>query len=127
MAEGWLRHFGDNKLEVFSAGTHPEKVNPLAIRVMLESGINISTHTSNHIDEYLGEDFDFVISVCTAAEKACPTFPEDVKKIHRGFEDPAKFLGSEEDVISFYRDVRDQIKDFSYNLIEDIGDFHLTK
>ena len=122
MAEGWLRHFGNKSLAVFSAGTHPEKVNPIAIQVMLESDIDISAHTSNHIDEYLDYDIDLVISVCAKAEKECPIFPEKVKRIHKGFDDPAKFPGSKEEEIDFYRDVRDQIKDFSYKFIKDIDD-----
>lgn len=122
MAEGWLRHFGNRSIEVFSAGTHPEKVNAIAKRVMLESGINISTHTSNHIDEYLNKDIDFVISVCADAEKACPVFPKNVKRIHNGFDDPAKYFGSEEETIDFYRAIRDQIKDFTCKFIENLDD-----
>lgn len=122
MAEGWLRHFGNESLEVFSGGTHPQKVNSMAIQVMSEQGIDISAHTSNHIDEYLAYDIDIVLSVCANAERECPVFPEKVKRIHKGFDDPAKFLGSEKEVIDFYREVRDQIKDFSFKFLRDVGD-----
>ncbi|HIA36992.1 MAG TPA: arsenate reductase ArsC [Flavobacteriales bacterium] len=122
MAEGWLRHFGNRSIEVFSAGTHPEKINSMAIQVMLESGIDISTHTSNLIDEYLDYDIDIVLSVCANAERACPVFPKSVKRMHKEFDDPAKFSGSEEEVIGFYREVRGQIKDFTCKFIENLDD-----
>lgn len=121
MAEGWLRYFSDNRIEIYSAGTHPEKINTIAIKVMAEEGIDISTHTSNHINEYLDRNLDMVISVCANAEKECPVFPKKSTIIHKGFEDPAKFRGAENEVLDFYRVVRDQIKEFSNELIKEIN------
>jgi len=113
MAEGWLRHYGYDGLEVFSAGTHPEGINPIAVEVMAEVGIDISNHSSNHIDEYLTADLDHVISVCANAERNCPVFPEEVNRIHQPFDDPAKAIGTSTEVIAVYRAVRDQIREFS--------------
>ena len=111
MAEGFLRSF-DPTLEVFSAGTIPEKqVNPFAIKVMEEEGIDISWHSPETVSEYLDQAFDYVITVCDHAKEICPVFTGHVKyRHHIGFDDPAEAVGSEEEIIAVYRRVRDEIK-----------------
>ncbi len=111
MAHGFLQSF-DPKLEVFSAGTKPaEKVNPLAVKVMREKGIDISSHTPHNVAEYLKEPWDYVITVCGGANESCPAFVGKVKhRIHIGFDDPSDAIGSEEFVMAEFRRVRDEIK-----------------
>lgn len=111
MAHGFLQSF-DPELEVFSAGTKPaEKVNPLAVKVMREKGIDISGHTPHNVDEYLKESWDYVITVCGGANESCPAFDGKVKhRIHIGFDDPSDAIGSEEFVMAEFRRVRDEIK-----------------
>lgn len=111
MAHGFLQSF-DPKLEVFSAGTKPaEKVNPLAVKVMREKGIDISGHTPHDVKEYLNEPWDYVITVCGRANENCPAFVGKVKhRIHIGFDDPSDAIGSEEFVMAEFRRVRDEIK-----------------
>ena len=112
MAHGFLKSF-DPKLEVYSAGTKPaEKVNPLAVKVMQEKGIDISHHTPHNVNEYLNESWDYVITVCGGANDSCPTFIGNVKhRIHIGFDDPSEAVGSEEYIMSEFRRVRNEIKD----------------
>lgn len=115
MAEGFLKSF-DKNLEVYSAGTKPANgVNPLAIQVMQEMGIDISEQKPKNVDQYLSESFDYVITVCDNAKETCPVFIGNVKKqIHIGFEDPAEAKGTQEEVIKIYRKVRDEIKETFY-------------
>jgi arsenate reductase len=112
MAEGFLKSF-DKTLLVSSAGTHPaEKVNPNAVKVMKEIGIDISHHVPELVDKYLGEEWDYVVTVCGGAKEVCPAFTGKVKqRLHIGFDDPADAVGSEEEVMAVYRRVRDEIKD----------------
>ncbi len=117
MMEGWLRHFGDENLLIKSAGIETHGVNKKAIAIMKEAGIDISRHTSNHIDEYLSIDFDLIVTVCDHAKERCPVFPSTAKKIHYNFTDPAKAQGSEEEVLNVFRQVRDKIRDFSKSLV----------
>ncbi|WP_214071749.1 arsenate reductase ArsC [Mucilaginibacter sp. dw_454] len=117
IAEGYLRHFAGNKANVYSAGIETHGVNPKAIQVMKEDGVDISQHTSNNIDEYINVDFDFVITVCDNAKENCPYFPSNAVKFHYNFPDPAKAVGSEEEVIVQFRDVRDMIKEYSRNFV----------
>lgn len=111
MAEGFLKSF-DPGLRVFSAGTRPaEKVNPNAVRVMKEVGIDISHHVPDPVDNYINEEWDYVITVCGGAKDECPYFAGIVKnRLHIGFDDPADAIGSEEEVLREYRRVRDEIK-----------------
>ena len=111
MAEGFLRSF-DKNLEVYSAGTNAEKkVNPYAIKVMAEKGINISTQFPKSVDLFIKEPFDYVISVCDGAKEICPVFTGNVKhRLHIGFEDPADAIGSDEQKLIVYRKVRDEIE-----------------
>jgi arsenate reductase (thioredoxin) len=110
MAEGFLRSL-DPSLEIQSAGTRPEKaVNPFAIRVMKEAGIDISAHVPKNVDRFSGDSFDFVITVCDNARESCPLFTGKVgQRIHIGFEDPAAARGTEEEILREYRRIRDQI------------------
>lgn len=111
MAHGFLQSFDPN-IEVFSAGTKPaEKVNPKAVEVMKESGIDISGHAPHNVNEYLKEPWDYVITVCGGANESCPTFIGNVKhRLHIGFDDPSEAVGSDEYIISEFRRVRDEIK-----------------
>lgn len=110
MAEGYLRHFANGKADVYSAGVETHGVNPIAIAIMKEDGIDISNHFSNHIDEYSEIDFDFVITVCDNAKERCPFFPSKAKKFHHNFPDPAKSEGTDEEINEHFRQVRQQIK-----------------
>ena len=112
MAEGLLRSMFGDKYEVFSAGTEPSEVNPNSIEVMKEMGIDISNHYSKNVKDFIGEDFDYVITVCGGTEESCPFFPGGKEQIHKDFEDPASFLGSEEEVLSKFREIRDKLKDW---------------
>ena len=112
MAEGILKSL-DNGLDVYSAGTKPEKqVNPNAVEVMKEIGIDISTNRAKNVDEFLDKSFDYVITVCDNAKESCPVFTGEVKhRLHIGFIDPADAKGDKEQIISVYRKVRDEIKE----------------
>jgi len=112
IAEGYLRHFANGRAEVYSAGVETHGVNPKAIAVMQEDGIDISNHTSNNIDEFYDIDFDFVITVCDNAKERCPFFPTKAKKFHHNFSDPAKAMGTEEEINEQFRQVRQQIKEY---------------
>jgi arsenate reductase len=119
IAEGYLRHFAGEKAEIYSAGIETHGVNPRAISIMKEDGIDISKHTSNNIDEYLDIDFDFVITVCDNAKEHCPVFPTKAKKFHYNFPDPAKSKGTEEEVLEEFRRVRQMIKSYSQQFVSD--------
>ena len=119
VAEGYLRHFARNKAEIYSAGIETHGVNPKAIAIMKEDGINISNHTSNNIEEYRNIDFDFVITVCDNAKERCPLFPGTAQKFHHNFPDPAKATGTEEEILKEFRKVREMIKDYSRKFVED--------
>ena len=118
MAEGYLRHFAGDKAEVCSAGVETHGVNPGAVEVMAEDGIDISGHTSNNIEEYRDIEFDFVITVCDNAKERCPFFPSTATKFHHNFPDPAKATGTKDEIQQQFRDVRRQIKDYSKAFIE---------
>ncbi len=119
LAEGYLRHFANNKAEVYSAGIETHGVNPCAIAIMKEDGIDISKHTSNNVDEYFTINFDFVITVCDNAKESCPYFPTKAQKFHYNFPDPAKATGTEEEIMQRFREVREMIKDYSQKFIAD--------
>ena len=110
MAEGFLRHIAGDRFEVFSAGVKPTQVNPLAIKVMAEAGIDISKHRSKSAMEFLGQQFDYIITVCDNAKQTCPVFPGKHEKIHWDLEDPAEAQGSEEERIVVFRKIRDEIR-----------------
>ncbi|OYQ43664.1 arsenate reductase ArsC [Flavobacterium aurantiibacter] len=117
IAHGYLNHFAHGTAEVYSAGVETHGVNPKAIAIMAEDGIDISQHTSNHIDEYAQIDFDLVITVCDSAKERCPFFPSRAQKFHHNFPDPAKATGTEEEIMQEFRSVRDQIKDYCRNFV----------
>jgi arsenate reductase len=110
MAEGLLRHDAGDRFEVESAGTRPGHVRPEAIAVMKEIGIDLSGHRSKHVDEFAGQAFDYVLTVCDNAKETCPIFPGHGNRIHRDFEDPAALAGSEQDRLALFRRVRDEIR-----------------
>jgi len=125
MAEGWTRHIKGDFIETYSAGVETHGLNPNAVKVMAEAGVDISNHKSKHIDEFKNIDLDVVITVCGHAHETCPFFPGNCKVIHVGFDDPpfmAKELkkkgASEEEQLDCYRKVRDQIKAFVETLPE---------
>jgi arsenate reductase len=112
MAEGLLRADSGERFEVFSAGTRPSVVRPEAIAVMHELEIDLSNHRSKHVDEFNGEHFDFVLTVCDSARESCPIFPAGTITIHRCFQDPAAFKGSEDERLAIFRRVRDEIREY---------------
>ncbi|WP_297236775.1 arsenate reductase ArsC [uncultured Porphyromonas sp.] len=117
MAHGFLQSF-DNKLDVFSAGTKPaEKVNPMAVKVMDEMGIDIAHHIPKSVDLYIGQEWDYVITVCGGAKESCPVFSGKVgKRLHIGFDDPSEATGTPEYISSEFHRVRDEIKARFYDL-----------
>ncbi|MBW2342174.1 MAG: arsenate reductase ArsC [Deltaproteobacteria bacterium] len=118
MAEGLIRTLYPERYEPYSAGTEPSALNPYAVEVMAESEIDISSHRSKHVNEFLGMDIDYVITVCDQAKQVCPFFPAGKESMHKGFEDPAAFDGSEDEKIAIFRRVRDEIRDW---IVETFG------
>jgi arsenate reductase (thioredoxin) len=116
IAEGFLRHFHGEVANIYSAGVETHGVNPRAIQTMLEDGIDISAHTSNHVDEYLHISFDLIITVCDHASERCPLFPGSAIRIHQNFSDPAKASGTEGEIMEAFRRVREEIKFFCREL-----------
>ena len=117
IAEGYIRHFGGNAVEVYSAGIETHGVNPRAIETMKEDGIDISGNTSNNLNEYLNLDFDVILTVCDHAKEVCPVFPGNALRIHQNFPDPAKATGTEDEIKDAFRIVRDQIRVFCSELV----------
>jgi arsenate reductase len=109
MVEGLLRDMDGDRYDVFSAGSKPSVVNPLAIEAMREVGIDISGQRSKHLNEYLGQPFDFVITVCDEAAETCPLFPGKAERIHWSFPDPAAAQGTHEERLALFRRTRDDI------------------
>jgi arsenate reductase (thioredoxin) len=121
MAEAWLRALGGEDFEVYSAGLEPHGVNPYTIIVMEEARIDMGTHRSKHLDEYMGKiDFDYLITVCGNADERCPFFPGMGTRLHWPFEDPAAFVGPEPEKLAAFQDVRDQIKFKIQSWLEEI-------
>lgn len=127
MAEGWTRALKSDDIEVYSAGIETHGLNPNAVKVMAEAGVDISGHKSQHIDEFKEVDLDVVVTVCGHAHETCPYFPANCKVVHVGFDDPPKMArelaeagGSEEEQLNCYRAVRDQIKAFVETLPESL-------
>ncbi len=122
IAEGYLRHFAADRAKIYSAGIETHGVNPKAIQVMAEDGIDISGHTSNNVDEYTNIPFDYLITVCDNANENCPYLPGNFKRFHYNFPDPAKAQGTPEEVMDSFRNVRDMIKEYSRNWVaQNIG------
>jgi len=120
MAEGFLKSF-DPSLQVHSAGTSPSpRVHPLAVRVMKEIGIDISSGTPKNVDQFIDQSFDYVITVCDNAKETCPVFMGEVKEnIHIGFDDPAEATGTEEEILAEFRRIRDEIKERFWQFYEE--------
>ena len=113
MAEGWARHLKGDTIEAYSAGIETHGLNPRAVKVMAEAGVDISGHKSKHVDELRDVPFDLVVTVCGHAHENCPLFPGTAKVIHAGFDDPpalTKHMTSEDEILDVYRRVRDQIR-----------------
>lgn len=123
MAEGWTRFLKNTHFEPYSAGIETHGLNPNAVKVMAEAGVDISGHRSQHLNEFDDVKFDYVITVCGHADKHCPIFPGKTKVIHVGFDDPpklAKNARTEEEALQYYRRVRDEIRDFVKTLPESL-------
>lgn len=118
IAEGYLRHFAKERAIIYSAGIETHGVNPKAISTMKEDNIDISTHTSNHVDEYKNINFEYVITVCDNAKESCPIFIGNSKKYHYNFPDPAKASGTEEEIKKEFERVRDLIKSYCKNFVD---------
>ncbi len=119
MAHGFLQSF-DKRLQVFSAGTEPaSRVNPTAKKVMSEFGVDISQHSPKNVSQYINEEWDYVITVCDDANETCPVFPGKVRnRLHMGFEDPSKTIGSYTEIMNSFYNVRNDIRDEFYKLYE---------
>ncbi len=118
MAHGYLAKMGGDKVEVYSAGVETHGVNPGAVAAMKADGVDISGHTSNHVDEYKQIDFDHVITVCDHARERCPWFPSKAMLHHENFPDPAKAVGTEEEIKEAFRNTRNMIKTYCENFIQ---------
>ncbi|MHB8066278.1 MAG: arsenate reductase ArsC [Desulfobaccales bacterium] len=120
MAEGLVNHDLAGQVQAFSAGVRPSRVNPRAIQVMAELGIDISHHRSKAVDDLSGEKFDLVITVCDQAQEQCPLFPGETEVMHVGFPDPAKAAGTEDEIMAVFRQVRDATRKQLIPLLQDI-------
>jgi arsenate reductase len=120
MAEGWLRHLAGDRFEVSSAGTSPAGLNPGAVDAMKESGVDISTHRSKHLNEFAGVRFDYVVTVCDRAKETCPIFPGARTVLHWSFDDPAAAQGADEERRKVFRRVRDEIAGRINQFIEEV-------
>ena len=123
MAEGWANHLKGDLIDPYSAGIEVHGLNPRAVKVMAEAGVDISGQRSKHIDELRGMDFNYVVTVCDHAHEACPYFPGRTTRLHKGFDDPPKLARgsrSEEEALGHYRRVRDEIRTFVESLPESL-------
>jgi arsenate reductase len=113
LLHGYLQQLLGAKVAVYSAGVEVHGLNPRAVRVMAEDGVDISQHTSNHVAEYAAVPFDYVLTVCDHAQEVCPVFPAAARKLHHSFPDPAKATGSEDEIMQQFRHVRDHVKQYA--------------
>ncbi|NCO27882.1 MAG: low molecular weight phosphatase family protein [Caldiserica bacterium CG_4_8_14_3_um_filter_35_18] len=120
MAEAFLKTLFPERFEVYSAGTQPGKLNPFVVKAMVEVGMDISGNHTKSVDEFKGDKFDLVVTVCDQAKETCPYFPGALDYLHRNFEDPSTFTGSEEEIMEKVRQVRDNIKNW---VIETFGEY----
>ena len=121
MAEGWARRLRGESINPFSAGIEPRRIDPLAVKVMKEAGVDISRQETNAVHDFLTEDIDFVVTVCSGAAETCPAFPGKVKVLHQPFDDPpwlTRAAQREEEKLAVYRRVRDEIRDYVDKLPE---------
>jgi arsenate reductase len=125
MAEGWARHLKADEFDAFSAGIETHGLNPRAVQVMAEVGVDITSQKSQHIDEFRDAEIDYVVTVCDNAAESCPVFPAKVRVVHHAFDDPPKLArdaATEEEALAPYRRVRDEIKEFVVSLPEGLED-----
>ena len=122
MAQGWARHMKGDCIEAYSAGVTPIGVSTKAIEVMAEAGVDISGHTSKHVNDLLGIDFDYVITLCDYAREVCPVFQGDVKTFHRRFDDPYFAEGTTDEILAEFRKARDELKAFVQTLPDSLED-----
>ncbi|MDN5289135.1 MAG: arsenate reductase ArsC [Mucilaginibacter sp.] len=118
IAQGYLQHFAADQAQVYSAGVEIHGVNPKAVKIMADDGIDISHHTSNHVDEYMDVPFDYIITVCDNAKENCPYFPSTAQRFHQNFPDPAKATGTEQEVMEEFKRVRDMIKTYAVDFVK---------
>ena len=119
MAHGWLRHLGGAGVQVESAGIEPRGGHPLAIRAMADVHVDISAHTSDHVDRYVGRAFDLVLTVCDSAKEQCPVFPGAKRTLHHAFEDPDRPGLGDDELLALFTHIRDEIGDFARRLLAD--------
>ena len=118
MAEGYLKFFAKEKATIYSAGVETHGLNPGAVSIMKEDGIDISNQTSNNLDEYLDITFDYIITVCDNAKERCPFFPGKAERLHYNFFDPSKVEGTQEEIHAAFTKTRNQIKEYCQNFVE---------
>ena len=119
LLHGYLARSLGDRAAVYSAGVEVHGLNSRAVRAMAEDGLDISQHTSNHVDEYAAVPFDYVLTVCDHASEACPVFPSTAKRLHHNFPDPAKATGNEEEIMQQFRAVCNQVKDYARAFVRD--------
>ncbi len=123
MAEGWARFLKEDLIDPYSAGIRSRELDPVAVKVMAEEGVDISGQHSKHIDELIELPFDYVVTVCSHAQESCPVFPGKTRVVHRGFEDPqelAKKLKNGDEILGHYRRIRDEIKAFVQRIPDEL-------
>jgi arsenate reductase len=118
IAQGYLQHFAGDQARVYSAGVEIHGVNPKAVKIMADDGIDISHHTSNHVDEYIEISFDLIITVCDNAKENCPYFPSTAQRFHQNFPDPAKAVGTDQEIMDEFKRVRDMIKTYTADFVQ---------
>ncbi len=122
MAHGYLKTLGNGKIDVYSAGIETHGLNPGAVSIMKEDGIDISDHTSNHVDEYEGIDWDYIITVCDHAKENCPFIPSaSAKRLHHNFSDPSKISGTVEEIHQAFENTRNEIREYLQNFLKEEG------
>ncbi len=119
MAEGYLRYFSKDKAQIYSAGIETHGLNPGAVAAMKRDGIDISKHTSNHVDEYKNIQFDHIITVCDHAKENCPYIPSQAKRHHHNFFDPSKVKGTDEEIMNAFDKARNEIKTYCKKFVEE--------
>ena len=118
LLHGYLEQLLGERAHVYSAGVEVHGLNPRAVQTMAADGVDISHHTSNHVDEYAAVPFDYVLTVCDHANEVCPVFPSSAQKLHHNFPDPAKATGSEAEIMQQFRAVREQVKDYARTFVQ---------
>nr|WP_232729178.1 arsenate reductase ArsC [Ulvibacter sp. MAR_2010_11] len=120
MAEGYLKHFAKNKANIYSAGIETHGLNPGAVAIMAEDGIDITQHTSNHVEEYPGISWDYIITVCDHAQENCPFIPApNALRLHQNFSDPSKIKGTEAEIHTAFEKTRNEIKNYSKKFVSE--------